>query len=113
MNKHNTEEDLWLVLEQQVYDMSKYQHPGGFPILKDFAGGIQDAQEAFDDTGHSKVALAQMRKLHIGSINEEIKPQEPSQEGKGEASLNDPESLAYKFLIAAGYLSMIYFVFLS
>ena len=32
-----------LVLKGEVYDLSNFDHPGGFPVLKEFAGGIQDA----------------------------------------------------------------------
>ena len=42
----------------EVYDLSNFDHPGGFQVLKEFAGGIKDANDAFVETGHSKKAIA-------------------------------------------------------
>ena len=58
IRSHNTEGTLWLVLDGEVYDLSAFDHPGGYQILKEFAGGVKDAQEAFDEQGHSKTAKA-------------------------------------------------------
>jgi cytochrome-b5 reductase len=37
---HNTKDDLWIIIEDKVYDLSKWKqkHPGGAAILLDFAG---------------------------------------------------------------------------
>lgn len=37
---HNTKDDLWIIVEGKVYDLSKWKHkhPGGAAILLDFAG---------------------------------------------------------------------------
>ena len=48
MGKHNNEEDLWIVIHGNVYDVSKYtqEHPGGPIVLGQKAG--KNATLAFD-----------------------------------------------------------------
>ena len=38
--KHNNEDDLWLIIDSRVYDITKFAkfHPGGGHILLEFAG---------------------------------------------------------------------------
>jgi cytochrome b involved in lipid metabolism len=50
-----------------VYDVSKYldDHPGGAEVLLDVAG--QDADEFFEDIGHSNDARAELKKYLIGT----------------------------------------------
>jgi len=45
--KHNTPEDLWLVIDNRVYDVTKFQklHPGGAQLLQKYGG--KDCTEAF------------------------------------------------------------------
>jgi len=45
--KHNTDKDAWVVVENKVYEVTKWapRHPGGKDIVLTFAG--QDATEAF------------------------------------------------------------------
>jgi cytochrome b involved in lipid metabolism len=40
VSKHNTPEDAWIVIDNNVYDISKFAkiHPGGTQILLDYAG---------------------------------------------------------------------------
>lgn len=59
ISKHKTDEDLWLVIDGLVLDVSKHKstdfdHPGGRKLLVDQAG--TDASEAFEDAEHSLVA---------------------------------------------------------
>mmetsp|Transcript_7935 Transcript_7935/g.26360 ORF Transcript_7935/g.26360 Transcript_7935/m.26360 type:complete len:125 (+) Transcript_7935:1696-2070(+) len=57
--KHNTKEDVWIIIDEKVYDVSEYassgEHPGGDTILKNAGGdatvgfhGPQHPQRAFD-----------------------------------------------------------------
>ena len=40
IRKHNTETDSWLVLEDKVYDVTRFKekHPGGWKVLEDHSG---------------------------------------------------------------------------
>ena len=50
----------------KVYDVTKYldDHPGGAEVMLDVAG--QDADEFFEDIGHSKDAREELKKYLIG-----------------------------------------------
>jgi cytochrome b involved in lipid metabolism len=50
----------------KVYDVTKYldDHPGGAEVMLDVAGA--DADEFFEDIGHSKEARAELKKHLIG-----------------------------------------------
>jgi cytochrome b involved in lipid metabolism len=50
----------------KVYDVTKYldDHPGGAEVMLDVAG--QDADEFFEDIGHSNDARAELKKYYIG-----------------------------------------------
>ena len=52
----------------KVYDVTKYldDHPGGAEVLLDVAG--QDADEFFEDIGHSKEARSELAKHYIGEF---------------------------------------------
>lgn len=67
ISKHNTDEDLWLVIDGDVLDCSKatnFDHPGGRQLLVDEAG--KDASDAFEDAEHSLVAKRQLKDFKIG-----------------------------------------------
>jgi cytochrome b involved in lipid metabolism len=51
-----------------VYDVTKYldDHPGGAEVMLDVAGG--DADEFFEDIGHSKEAREELKKHYIGDF---------------------------------------------
>ncbi|KAM0324861.1 hypothetical protein ACHAQA_007827 [Verticillium albo-atrum] len=63
---HNTCDDCWMIIQGQVYDVTKYihDHPGGADILIDAAG--QDATVDFDNAGHSEDAFEIMAEFHVG-----------------------------------------------
>ena len=68
--KHNTETDLWIVIDDKVYDVTKYanQHPGGPIVLLNKAG--KNASLAFEQASHSKNAKENvMPKQLIGKID--------------------------------------------
>lgn len=52
----------------KVYDVTKYldDHPGGAEVMLDVAG--QDADEFFEDIGHSKEAREELKKYLIGTF---------------------------------------------
>lgn len=57
VKKHNTPNDLWMVIHKKVYNLSKFrnEHPGGEDVLDEYAG--KEASKAFDDVGHSSDAM--------------------------------------------------------
>ena len=47
INKHNTEDDCWIAVYDQIYNVTKFldKHPGGKKVLMELAG--KDGTEAF------------------------------------------------------------------
>ncbi|XP_055912745.1 cytochrome b5 isoform X3 [Eupeodes corollae] len=68
VKQHNKKDDLWLVIEDKVYDLTKFrlEHPGGEETLDDSAG--RDATRDFIDAGHSSEARTMMKKYLIGEL---------------------------------------------
>ena len=68
LQKHNNYDDLWISINNKVYDLTKYQneHPGSDTILQDVAG--TDATQDFLDVGHSNEAVNKMKELEIGLL---------------------------------------------
>lgn len=66
--KHNTKEDLWFIIHNKVYDVTKYQteHPGGIDVLMQFAA--DDASEIFEATSLSDEARKKLDKLIVGQL---------------------------------------------
>jgi cytochrome b involved in lipid metabolism len=52
ISKHNTKESLWIIIDDHVFDMVKYQyiHPGGYRILQKNAG--KDVTKLFYEINH-------------------------------------------------------------
>jgi predicted heme/steroid binding protein len=73
VQKHNNADDVWIVLHNKVYDITKYleDHPGGSAILIEVAG--TDATEAFEETGHSDEAREELEKYQIGDLPTEVR----------------------------------------
>ncbi|KAH8341791.1 hypothetical protein KR074_004167 [Drosophila pseudoananassae] len=69
VQKHNKPNDLWLIIDNKVYDVTKsiqFQHPGGEETLIDVAG--RDGTKAFNDVGHSSEAREILKKFYIGDL---------------------------------------------
>nr|AAM27441.1 microsomal cytochrome b5 [Phaeodactylum tricornutum] len=74
ISQHTTTESCWLIIGNasnggpKVYDVTKYldDHPGGAEVMLDVAG--QDADEFFEDIGHSKEARAELKNYLVGNF---------------------------------------------
>ncbi|XP_055639811.1 cytochrome b5 isoform X2 [Toxorhynchites rutilus septentrionalis] len=79
IGKHNTPEDLWMVIDDKVYDVTKFQkeHPGGEEVLIEAAG--KDATNEFNDVGHSSDAKEQMKQFIIGEVVESERKKKAAQ----------------------------------
>ncbi|KAF2129352.1 hypothetical protein P153DRAFT_366751 [Dothidotthia symphoricarpi CBS 119687] len=64
---HSTRNDLWVIISEKVYDVSKYvrDHPGGADLLIEVAG--TDATSAYEDVGHSEDADEILASFLIGT----------------------------------------------
>jgi len=68
--RHNKDGDCWVVIDNQVYDVSKFLklHPGGRQVLLKYSG--QDASDLFH-VYHNKSVLAKFGpKFHIGIVQQ-------------------------------------------
>ncbi|CAL7947978.1 unnamed protein product [Xylocopa violacea] len=73
--KHANNKDLWLIINNKVYDVSAFSsHPGGEEVLLEQGG--QDCTEAFEDIGHSSDARELMQTFKIGELVEEERTEE-------------------------------------
>ncbi|WOL10054.1 cytochrome b5-like [Canna indica] len=72
--KHNTAEDLWLIISGKVYDVTQFltEHPGGRDVLKSASG--KDATADFENAGHGPDARELMNKFCIGKFESSSLP---------------------------------------
>ncbi|KAF9823403.1 hypothetical protein SFRURICE_006616 [Spodoptera frugiperda] len=68
VKRHNTRKSVWMVIRNEVYDVTSFvdEHPGGEDPILEAAG--QDATIAFEDVGHSEDAKAMLKKYKIGTL---------------------------------------------
>ena len=94
-----------------MYDITSYldDHPGGAEVLLDVAG--QDADEFFEDIGHSKDARNELKKYLIGTLHlteEELAKRSAAASSKVQGGANGGSSMMLILLIVvlavlAGY----------
>mmetsp|Transcript_20924 Transcript_20924/g.45556 ORF Transcript_20924/g.45556 Transcript_20924/m.45556 type:complete len:138 (+) Transcript_20924:231-644(+) len=73
VSKHTSSDDCWMIIGNannggsKVYDVTKYldDHPGGAEVMLDVSG--QNADEFFEDIGHSNEARTELKKYLIGT----------------------------------------------
>lgn len=70
--KHATERDCWMIIDDDVYDMTKFlhHHPGGFIEVFQCAG--DDATYEFMNVGHSREASKIKDRYKIGKLQNEL-----------------------------------------
>ena len=64
--RHNRPGDAWIVINESVYDISRFAHPGGLEVLEPFLG--RDATAAFFSQ-HNLDMLAIVEKNLVGVID--------------------------------------------
>jgi alkylation response protein AidB-like acyl-CoA dehydrogenase/predicted heme/steroid binding protein len=74
---HNKSDSLWIVVDGDVYDLTKFQddHPGGKKILQRVAG--KDASKQFWKYHNEGVLKKYQKQLQIGSLDTKPKPAAP------------------------------------
>lgn len=79
VRKHNTEEDVWIIVKNKVYDCTEYLdlHPGGIDSITINAG--EDATEDFTAI-HSMKATKMLEKYYIGDLDSASVPKEKTQD---------------------------------
>ncbi|KAK6461008.1 cytochrome b5-like heme/steroid binding domain-containing protein [Scheffersomyces coipomensis] len=105
VSQHNTTDDLWIVYNGRVYDVTKYldEHPGGEEVVVDVAGS--DATEAFNDIGHSDDAHEILSGLLVGKLEGGVVKETTSimdRTGGESSSTSFPLIAVVVFLIASG-----------
>mmetsp|Transcript_1464 Transcript_1464/g.1653 ORF Transcript_1464/g.1653 Transcript_1464/m.1653 type:complete len:145 (-) Transcript_1464:991-1425(-) len=107
--KHNTEKDCWLIIDENVYDVTKYldDHPGGPEIICDVAG--KDATEEFEDTGHSQEARDILKEFKIGKAEldpEKVAAKKAKAEAKSSSSGNSFVIIAFLIALIAAIFAI-------
>merc|ERR1711975_138942 len=71
---HNKADNLWIIVDQDVYDLTKFQdeHPGGKKILQRVAG--KDASKQFWKYHNESILKKYSKQLQVGSLDSKPKP---------------------------------------
>ena len=90
----------------KIYDVSNYldDHPGGAEVMLDLAG--QNADEFFEDIGHSQDARNELKKYLIGTYKmteEEIEQMRIDAENKAKGGGASPMVILLVVLVAIIY----------
>jgi cytochrome b involved in lipid metabolism len=76
ISRHSSASDCWLIIDNQVYDVSQYlqRHPGGEATILPYCG--KDATTAFltkaGQGSHSTRAFDQLGALYLGRLNDSL-----------------------------------------
>ncbi|KAF2476595.1 acyl-CoA dehydrogenase NM domain-like protein [Lindgomyces ingoldianus] len=71
---HNKADNLWIIVDEDVYDLTKFQddHPGGKKILQRVAG--KDASKQFWKYHNESILKKYQKQLQVGSLNTKTAP---------------------------------------
>ena len=75
IQKHNSASDCWVIISNNVYDVTSFinLHPGGAARISSFCG--QDMTQAFLGQRHSSVADQEHSLMLLGPLNGQTNPQ--------------------------------------
>merc|ERR1712100_967185 len=87
VEKHSSVDDLWLVIDGKVYDVTPFMddHPGGGDIMLSAAG--KDGTDDFEDVGHSPHARELLKRFKVGTFKGDFSLKSTN---NGGASLKTP-----------------------
>lgn len=87
--KHNREDDLWIVYNGGVYDITKFlkEHPGGEEVLMNLGG--QDSTACFDEIGHTLEAVQLRETYKIGTVTGSLTGQPTDQPAEQSTEQSD------------------------
>ena len=91
------------MIENKVYDVTQFKHPGGKQILLQNAG--QDATTQFEDIGHSDKAYEHMKELFVG----DFKPEDDDADAgkKGALQSNADGDMMTKLLLVVAFFAVL------
>ncbi|KAI4956072.1 hypothetical protein J4E91_000282 [Alternaria rosae] len=74
---HKTASDLWIIVDEDVYDLTNFQeeHPGGKKILQRVAG--KDASKQFWKYHNDSILKKYQKQLQVGSLDSKAAPPAP------------------------------------
>ncbi|KAF2815113.1 acyl-CoA dehydrogenase NM domain-like protein [Mytilinidion resinicola] len=74
---HNKTDSLWVIVDEDVYDLTKFQdeHPGGKKILQRVAG--KDASKQFWKYHNESILKKYQKQLQVGSLDSKAAPPTP------------------------------------
>ncbi|KAF8592720.1 cytochrome b5 [Ramaria rubella] len=106
LKEHTKKENLYLLVDNKVYDVSKFidEHPGGDEVMLAEAG--KDATEAFEDVGHSDEARDLLPGLFVGNFEKGslLKTKEMQSRTTGSVRTEEKSSGFTTYLIPLAFL---------
>lgn len=78
VQSHNKADNLWIIVDEDVYDLTKFQeeHPGGKKILQRVAG--KDASKQFWKYHGPNILKKYQKQLQVGSLDSKPKAAPPT-----------------------------------
>lgn len=112
VSKHTSEDDCWMIIGNEVnggakvYDVTHYldDHPGGAEVMLDVSG--QNANEFFEDIGHSQEARNELKKYLVGTYKmseEEIEKLRIHEENRANKGASSPIMILLVVIVAIIY----------
>jgi cytochrome b involved in lipid metabolism len=102
--KHTAEDDVWIILEGVVYDVTKFMddHPGGPEIIHNQAG--RDATDEFEEVFHSETAKKMLPEYRVGTVKgaKKASVKKTSEKAVVTPSATNPLLFVIPLLVVAG-----------
>ncbi|KAF2709539.1 acyl-CoA dehydrogenase-like protein [Pleomassaria siparia CBS 279.74] len=91
---HNKTDNLWLIVDEDVYDLTKFQddHPGGKKILQRVAG--KDASKQFWKYHNESILKKYKKQLQVGSLDSKAADPTPAPAPAPKKDVVKPEAVS-------------------